>query len=116
MQRMQEAPGRSLRRWSDALQRDIDIPASALWSMACLAYEVDSTLAKEARTPELEAWLLRVQEAVVEVVGAADWVGAVRVLQIPDRSPRSLAVWAEGSGVEPELRKRLKCALEAKSP
>jgi hypothetical protein len=34
----------ALRRWSDALQRHIDIPAYVLWPMACLAYEVDLTV------------------------------------------------------------------------
>src|SRR5690606_12267669 len=42
----------NIKTWSDALHRHVDVPAFVLWPMACLAYEVDSTIPKDARTPE----------------------------------------------------------------
>lgn len=94
-------------RWSDALQRHIDMPASALWLMACLAHEVDSTVPAEEMTPALRSWLFRVEEMVTQIVGARSWDEAVRRLQIPERSERSLRAWVEIGAAPPALRELL---------
>lgn len=93
--------------WSDALQRHIDVPASAIWFMACLAHEVDSTVPSEVITPALQAWLFRVEEFVTEIVEASSWDEAVRILQIPERSHRSLAGWVEDGSAPPVFRELL---------
>lgn len=101
------------KRWSDALQRSIEIPASALWPVACLAYEVDSRIDHDARTPELEAWLWRVQQVVAEIVGVGTWDDAVKILDIPARSQSSLAAWVRGGAAPPSIASRLQVDRQA---
>lgn len=96
-----------LLNWSDALQRHINVPAYSLWLMACLAWEVESTIEPDAMTPELEAWLFRVEQLVISVVGVGTWEEAVRTLRISARSRGSLAAWLRRDEVPPRLREKL---------
>lgn len=97
-----------IHHWSDALQRRIDLPAHALWYMAALAYEVDSSVPAEAVTPEIRAWLYKVEGLVAEVIGVETWDEAVRVLGLPDGSGRSLAAWLSlDDTIPPGLRRAL---------
>jgi len=104
-----------LKRWSDPLQRRIEIPASTLWPMACLAHEVGLGIASDARTPELDAWLWQVQQGVVEIVGADSWDEAVEILHISVRKRRSLAAWLKSGAAPPGIRTRLEAVLEGAS-
>jgi hypothetical protein len=97
-----------LRRWSDALQRHIDIPAYVLWPMACLAYEVELTVPTEAMTPEMEAWLWRVKAAVVDVVGAETWHEAVGLMGIAEGRRGSLSAWLDSGEAPRDLHERLR--------
>ena len=94
-------------RWSDALSRHVDVPASAIWVMACLVYEVESTVPPESITPATRAWLFRTKEVVTQVVGASSWDEAVRVLLVPQRSQSSLAAWVKVGQAPPHLRELL---------
>lgn len=96
-------------RWSDALQRYLDVPAVALWVMACLAHEVDSSVSHDTMTPEVAAWLYRAEALVTGLVGVDSWDEAARILLIPARAPASLAAWLdhEGDAVPPRLRRAL---------
>jgi hypothetical protein len=101
-----------LRRWSDVLQRHIDLPAYVLWPMACLAYEVELTVPKETMTPELEAWLWRVKAAVVDVVGTENWHEAVGLMQIAQRRRGSLSVWLDSGQAPRDLHERLRSSWD----
>lgn len=104
-----------LKRWSDALQAYVDVPASAVWCMACLAHEVDATVPPDAITPATQAWLYRVKESVRQVVGAPSWEEALRMLDVPRRSHRSLAAWLEIGGAPTHLRETLPAYLNGLS-
>lgn len=78
-----------LRHWSDALQRRIHVPPSALWVMANLAHEAER-VPIENMTPELSGWLYRTERMVAEIVGVDSWDAATRALLIPENSRGSL--------------------------
>lgn len=85
--------------WSDALQRPVAIPGSALWVLACLVYEVEVGVASDAMPEDVKGWLLRAQHMVAEIIGVESSEAALRELPIPRNSQRSLASWFRSRGL-----------------